>query len=53
MKIIIKDLKKSRLYHELINEVHKKESLNIGKYKDVEHSCSLHVSDKIKKIGLY
>lgn len=51
-KIIIKDLKKSRLYHDLINEVQEKEKEKAEKYEDGEHSCSSIDLDKKKKKGL-
>jgi len=50
VKIIIKDLKESRLYNELINEVHEKE-LNTAKHENGKYSCSPHDLDKKKKIG--
>uniref|UniRef100_A0A2S2QHV8 Protein SON n=1 Tax=Sipha flava TaxID=143950 RepID=A0A2S2QHV8_9HEMI len=49
-KIIIKDLKESRLYHKLINEVQEKERLKAEKHEnDVLLNCSLHELDKKKK----
>jgi len=48
-KIIIKDLKESRLYHELVLEVQEKERLKTEKCKNSE-SSSL---DKKKKKGKY
>lgn len=52
-KIVIKDLKDSRLYHELINEIEEKERLKADKYEDAELSCSSVDLDKKKKKGLY
>lgn len=52
-KIIIKDLKESRLYHELVNEVQEKERLKTEKYKISEHSNLSHDLDKKKKKGEY
>lgn len=50
MKIIIKNLKESRVYHELINEIQEKERLKAEKHEDGELGCSLHnLEKKIKK----
>lgn len=51
-KIVIKDLKDSRLYHDLMNEIEEKERLKVGKYDDAELSCSSVDLDKKKKKGL-
>lgn len=51
-KIIIKDLKESRLYHELINEAQEKEKLKDEKLDDKEHSSIIEL-DKKKKKGQY
>lgn len=48
-KIIIKDLKKSRLYHELVHEVQEKERLKTEKCKNSDQSSSSHDLDKKKK----
>ncbi|XP_022182302.1 serine/threonine-protein kinase PRP4 homolog isoform X2 [Myzus persicae] len=48
-KIIIKDLKESRLYHELVNEVQEKERLKTEKCKNSDQSNSSHYLDKKKK----
>ncbi|VVC33096.1 G-patch domain,Double-stranded RNA-binding domain [Cinara cedri] len=48
-KIIIKDLKDSRFYHELINTIHDDKSPKVNKYEDREQSCSSHEIDKKKK----
>ncbi|XP_050053978.1 protein Son isoform X2 [Aphis gossypii] len=48
-KIIIKDLKESRLYHELVNKVQEKERFKTKKYKINEHSNLSHDLDKKKK----
>lgn len=51
-KIIIKDLKESRLYHELINEVEEKERLKTKKCEDEEEpSSTLQDLEKKKKKG--
>lgn len=50
VKIVIKDLKESRLYHELINEVQEKERLKAEKHED-GLSCSSHELEKKKKKG--
>lgn len=48
-KIIIKDLKESRLYHELINEAQEKEKLKDEKLDDKEHSSIIELDKKKKK----
>lgn len=52
-KIIIKDLKESRLYHELINEVEEKERLKTKKREEEEHGSTLQDLEKKKKKGLF
>lgn len=52
-KIIIKDLRESRLYHELINEIEKKEEMKEERYKNEKHNCSLHDLEKNKKGDYY
>lgn len=51
VKIVIKDLKESRLYHELINEVQEKERLIAEKHEDGELGCSSRELEKKKKKG--
>lgn len=52
-KIVIKDLKDSQLYQELINKIEDKESMTAEKYNDGELSCLSVDLDKKKKKGLY
>jgi len=49
-KIIIKDLKESRLYQELVNEVQEKEQLKTEKYENSDQNKT-HDLDKKKKRG--
>ncbi|XP_050429411.1 protein Son isoform X2 [Adelges cooleyi] len=49
-KIVIKDLKGSRVYHDLLNKVHETEILEAEKYEEVQSSsCGMDINIKIKK----